>query len=211
MSANLEFKMKRRNRIPSALKHGIYSAFTVLPGEDEAAFNKLREDLIAEYAPDGPSEYDAVEEMARLIWRRQNLPTYSLAAQAKTQHAKIYSALSPPFGFNLSAERETRSPEELDALRKQVDAKAKRELGAALGLVEMGEVSTTEHLLSELEKVERLDRMIERSLTRLLHIRGDKSLRKSSSFAASSAAASLALPPQSRMIDSSASPTAPVG
>jgi hypothetical protein len=36
-----------------ALKHGGYSATTILPGEDAAAFEKLHRDLIAELSPKG--------------------------------------------------------------------------------------------------------------------------------------------------------------
>ena len=39
--------------------------------KDAAAFNTLLNELIAEYGPQGRSEKDIVETMARLIWRKK--------------------------------------------------------------------------------------------------------------------------------------------
>ena len=50
----------RVKRIPPALKHGAYSATTLLPGEDPAEFEKLHQELIAELKPSGALEDDAV-------------------------------------------------------------------------------------------------------------------------------------------------------
>ena len=66
----------RRGSIHPALRHGGYAAMSVLPGEDKAKFEKLHQDLIAEYAPIGASEDDIVATMARLLWRKQNLKTF---------------------------------------------------------------------------------------------------------------------------------------
>lgn len=82
-------------------------------------------------------------------------------------------------------EPETRSPEELRALRKHADEQAKTELGPALELVEIGEVATTDYLLHELSTAERLDGMIDRYLKRLLFVRGLKSLSTPSSAVSS--------------------------
>jgi hypothetical protein len=58
-----------------ALKHGVYSTNTVLPGEDRAAFEELLRGLMDEHKPDGLSECEEVCYLAHLVWRRQNLPT----------------------------------------------------------------------------------------------------------------------------------------
>jgi hypothetical protein len=76
---------KRNNRFHPALKHGAYSNTTVLPGEDPDEFNKLHARLVAEFAPAGPLEEDIVTSMARLVWRKQNLSTYKLAALARNR------------------------------------------------------------------------------------------------------------------------------
>ena len=50
----------RIGRIPPALKHGAYSATSVLPGESRAAFEKLHRNLKAEWSPSGALEDDIV-------------------------------------------------------------------------------------------------------------------------------------------------------
>lgn len=177
---------KRTNHIPPALKHGGYSGMTLLPGEDPAAFEKFHRDIVAEYNPVGRSEEDIVEDIARLMWRKQNLSTYRLAEYARTKRAAIYAHLSPPSGDwvlmkRLGEKEETRSPEELRALRKQADEKVQNELGPALELVEIGDVATVDYLLNELSIRERLDSLIDRKLKQLLFVRGLKSLSLPSS------------------------------
>ena len=73
-------------RLPPALKHAGYSALDVLPGENRAAFEKLREGLIGELGPVGPSEEDVVVTIARLLWRK----------------ARAFSGLTESVGFSLS-------------------------------------------------------------------------------------------------------------
>jgi hypothetical protein len=51
----------------------VYSGTALLPGEDPGEFELLHNKLIAEFAPAGPFEQDIVANMARLIWRKQNL------------------------------------------------------------------------------------------------------------------------------------------
>ena len=87
---------KNRNRIPPALMHGCYSSLTVLPTEDEVAFEELHRDLIAEYKPDGRSEKIIISNLAKLTWRRENLVTYRLAEIVNRRHSSIYSTLRPP-------------------------------------------------------------------------------------------------------------------
>jgi hypothetical protein len=172
---------KRTGQIPAALKHGAYSGMSVLPGEDPAAFKKLHDELISEYAPNGRSEEDLIETMARLYWRKQNLLTYRLAAEAKKLHSQIYRTLDrPSIGIPLLG-TETRSPDKIRAPKEDADERAHRELGTALDLVTMGEVTTPDYLLDELSLVDRLDGMIDRCLKRLLFIRGVKSISSPSS------------------------------
>jgi hypothetical protein len=84
-----------------ALKHGAYSALAVLPGEDRAEFEKLHRALIAEYSPSGPLEHHYVAELARLIWRLQNLATLRVAKLAREPFictegfTSRYSEISP--------------------------------------------------------------------------------------------------------------------
>jgi hypothetical protein len=181
--------MRKQNRIPSALKHGIYSAIGLLPTEDPAEFEKFKLEIFDDYKPTGRSEIIIVEEIARLQWRLQHLSTYGVAMRARERRSAIYSKLpslgwsSPPLrGFE--PEPESRSPEELEALRKSVVKETRTELGPAIELVEIGEIATIEYLEKELGIRERLHRMIAQLEKRLLFLRGIKSI--SSSSAASS-------------------------
>jgi len=55
----------------NALKHGLAAKELVIPGEDPAALDALRADLIAEHQPAGPTEALLVEELAVCWWRLQ--------------------------------------------------------------------------------------------------------------------------------------------
>ena len=81
----------RFNKVHPALKHAGYSATTLLPGEDAAAFEKLHRALIAEFSPVGALEEDIVADIARLTWRKQNLATFRVAELANARHQKILS------------------------------------------------------------------------------------------------------------------------
>src|SRR2546427_13135759 len=78
--------LTRLNKVPPALKHAVYSATTLLPGEDSAAFATLHRGLIAEFTPVGALEEDIVADIARLTWRKQNLATFRIAELAKKRH-----------------------------------------------------------------------------------------------------------------------------
>src|SRR6516162_66098 len=71
--------LTRFNKVHPALKHAGYSATTLLPGEDSAAFESLHRALIAEFIPVGALEEDIVADIARLTWRKLNLATFRIA------------------------------------------------------------------------------------------------------------------------------------
>jgi hypothetical protein len=170
---------KQPKRFPPALRHGVYSGLTLLPTEDRAEFEKLHRDLVAEYQPVGRSEEIIIAQLVHLTWRRENLATYRLAVHARERCSSIYSKLDRPLEWKipmLGQQEETRSPEELRALRKDADEQVRRELGPVLELIEIGGVATTDHLLEELALIERLDGMIARCLKQLLLVRGVKSI-----------------------------------
>ena len=167
----------RVNKVHPALKHGCYAATAVLPGENRAAFEKLHRRLIADLTPDGPLEEDAVETIARLLWRKQNLASH--AAIRSEHHAEIPQSLLLPgqqvitLRFRGSDEP---SPAELQEARQAIEDHARRELGAFYDLVEIGEAAMVDGLLRDLEIEERLDAMIGQQIKRLLHVRGLKSI-----------------------------------
>ena len=102
-----------------------------------------------------------------------------LSVDRRVRFNAIYSELAPPSALQwtpLGFEQETRSPEELKALRKTLDEQVKRELGPVQELMEVANVATPEELVKELELFEHLDKMIARCLKQLLMMRGVKSL-----------------------------------
>jgi hypothetical protein len=82
----------RTKEFSPALKHGGYSATALLPGEDPAAFEKLRTDLVAELVPNGSLEGDIVATIARLLWRKQNIATFRAAAAARHKWSEALNA-----------------------------------------------------------------------------------------------------------------------
>lgn len=57
----------------NALKHGVLSRHTLLPWEDADEYQALLAALIAEHAPEGPTEEHLVEELAGVIWRKRRV------------------------------------------------------------------------------------------------------------------------------------------
>jgi hypothetical protein len=185
------FAMGKQNRVPSALKHGIYSGIGLLPTENSAKFRKFKKQTFAELGLVGGLEEDIGDEIVCLDWRRKNLFTYALAQRARARRRSIYAQLDPPQCVPSLPpllidpdyrEPEPASPEELAAGRKAADDQAKAELGAAIELAELGDVVTYEFLENQLAILERLDGMIARAYKKLLYVRGIKSM--SSSIAA---------------------------
>jgi len=66
----------REMSVPSALKHGAYSELVMLPGEDPAAFEALKQSLFDEYKPSGPSEESTMTSIAKTLWQLQRLGVY---------------------------------------------------------------------------------------------------------------------------------------
>jgi hypothetical protein len=175
---------KRNNHFPPALKHGAVSATAIFPGEDRGAFKQLHDRIVAEFALAGPLEEDIGETMAHLVWRKQNLRTYAIAAKARDLQSSIfgkYGHCSQPFNWRpIDFVPDPRSPEQIVADREAANEEIKKQLGEALQLVELGSVVTINQLLEDLSVIDRLDGMIDRCIKRLLMVRGVKSLAPSS-------------------------------
>ncbi len=58
---------------PNALKHGVFAAAAIIPGEDRWEFEELHTSLIQEWQPDGPTEEDAVLDIAKSVWRKRRV------------------------------------------------------------------------------------------------------------------------------------------
>src|SRR3954451_6435940 len=64
----------------NALRHGVLSRYTVLPWEDPEEYQALVAALVAEHAPQGPTEEHLVEELAGILWRKRRLRLAEAAA-----------------------------------------------------------------------------------------------------------------------------------
>jgi hypothetical protein len=60
----------------NALKHGAFSEVLILPGEDPAAYEKLKKSLFAEYNVSGCSEESTMTSIAKTMWQLQRLGVY---------------------------------------------------------------------------------------------------------------------------------------
>jgi hypothetical protein len=88
-------QMKKRL---AALKHGAYSAMTVLPGESIAEFEQLHQQLSCEWTPNGVLETETITTLARLLWRKKNLSTFRIAELARKRMREILDAVIPTIG-----------------------------------------------------------------------------------------------------------------
>jgi hypothetical protein len=184
---------KKPNLIPPALRHAGYSATNILPGENAAEFEKLHRDLIVEFEPSGVFENEIIATLARLIWRKNNLATFRIAGLARSRCKEIeYEKVPqdkieypdfPMLGGGTVIERV--DPAVREAAMRVATAQARKELGEAYGLIEIGEAATVDHLMRDLEIEERLNGLIDRCIKRLLLVRGLKSISLSSSTAPS--------------------------
>ena len=149
-------------KFPPALKHAGYSATTLLPGENRAAFEELHRRLVAELVPVGALEEDIVVDLARLIWRKQNLVICRTAELAKARRGQI--------------QRERQIGSFLSGDDPGADKQARQELGDFHELIDIGETATLDGLMKELSVADRLQGMISRCVKQLLMVRGVKSL-----------------------------------
>ena len=144
------------NRLPPALKHGTYSAMTVMPTEDPREFDKLHQQLIEEWLPSGALEEDSVATMARLVWRKRNLATLRVAEMVQGKLQSIRYGHDEPVCDEVQEARE--------------------ELGHFGELADLGTDGTMYGLSKALDLIERLDGQIDRCLKRLLMARGATSM-----------------------------------
>jgi len=131
---------KKRPRNRNALVHGLYAKDVLLPWDSKEDFEKLHEDLKAEFSPRGRAEEEAVLDLAFLYWKKQTLWRTAQSA-----------VLKDPSTFDiLQTERKSWS-----GIRKQLRAAAKD----ARSLQGMAEANVSEFQ----SQLERLQREMERS------------------------------------------------
>ena len=168
--------MVDRVKKPSALRHGSYSTSAVLPGESRAAFERLRQELAAELRPNGAFEDGVVADLARLVWRKENLGIFRTAELAQYQYLYWQGGRDP------------------DAADDAAEQTPPEKLGDRYRWAEMKRLSPIGYYAEELRLAERLDGMIDRCLKRLLFVRGLKSMSATSAPAQVSPPVAVRLP-----------------
>jgi hypothetical protein len=66
----------KRRKSPNAIKHGVYSHITILPGENPKEFLGLYLSLLKEWAPRGATEEEAVLSIAIAMWRKRRIQRF---------------------------------------------------------------------------------------------------------------------------------------
>ncbi|MDN4988477.1 hypothetical protein QY049_35605 [Bradyrhizobium sp. WYCCWR 13022] len=62
-----------RTRLPAALKHGAFAKVELLPWEDPAAYEQLRQEFLEEFEPEGILQHECVRDILMATWRKQRL------------------------------------------------------------------------------------------------------------------------------------------
>jgi hypothetical protein len=75
----------------NAVRHGVLSRYIVLPWEDADEYHARLEALVAEHAPQGPTEEHLVEEMAGTLWRKRRVWLAEAAAYRRGLHDALSS------------------------------------------------------------------------------------------------------------------------
>jgi hypothetical protein len=75
----------------NSLRHGLTAKQAVIPGEDQAEFDQLHDDLIADRKPAGELEFQLVAEVAACMWR---------LARARRHEAKVLEVTIDLYGSN---------------------------------------------------------------------------------------------------------------
>lgn len=89
----------------NALKTGAYSSMVVLPGEDQADFDRLLEEFAKDHEPTGATECALVRELAVIYWKKLRLERIEFAQHQLAQSLPITEAevarvgLEVPQGF----------------------------------------------------------------------------------------------------------------
>jgi hypothetical protein len=145
----------------NAVRHGVLSVHTVLPGEDEAEYASLLSALVEEHAPDGPTEVHLVEEIAGIIWRKRRLRLAEAASyrrglektakpgSATLDRALIQIKCTGPFWPVIDAVTATPS-----GTANDLDESKKRQASvqSALRILSSGKAGAYEAALAELDE-----------------------------------------------------------
>jgi hypothetical protein len=116
----------------NALKHGVLSRYTVLPWEDADEYRALVAALMAEHAPQGPTEEHLVEELAGILWRKRRLRLAEAATHRRGLEGTLASYRDTVKVALVHLDATDQSERVVDAIRATADDTAQdiAEMGA---------------------------------------------------------------------------------
>ena len=163
------------NSLPNALKHGAFSEILILPGEDPQDFEKLKNELFAEYKPSGVSEERVMLAIARAFWQERRLVLFQYVQHARARKTTVDSdggyALSKSlhdFQVKIGLTTEPFVP---PAVRPTTAEERANE-----ALLELGRLLTLDHFEKELDVESKLQSKIDRLFKRFFQMKAMKQI-----------------------------------
>jgi hypothetical protein len=157
----------------NALKHGLLSQETLLPGEDESALTSLRERLRAELCPEGALEDLLVDRITSVLWRLRRLGSIEVGvlswnlAKIQADRASMKVKTYERDLFRREEETIITDEEKHEAAKARVrEARARqKEATPTLGLAFIRDSQGSDAF----SKLARYEAMLERSFYKALH------------------------------------------
>lgn len=162
------------NAPPNALKHGAFSEILILPGEDPQEFEKLKNELFAEYKPSGISEERVMMAITRALWQERRLVLFQQVQHARARKSRpgdgghgVGSAIHD-FMVKKGLTNEPYVPPEVPATTAEERANE--------ALLELGHLLTLDHFEKELDVESKLQSKIDRLFKRFFQMKAMKQI-----------------------------------
>lgn len=159
----------KANSSKNAIKHGLLSDQSFLPGEDKSKFEGFADQLRAELGPDGELELALVERIIGLLWRLHRI--------GKLEAAILFwqrcLAANPPAWWNKflpsshASVLKVKEVEHENATRRRANAIEHAQNVDALEMAAVGEAYVGGE--NSLAKLSRYESSIQRNLLRMMH------------------------------------------
>jgi hypothetical protein len=162
------------NAPPNALKHGAFSEILILPGEDPQEFEKLKNELFAEYKPSGVSEERVMMAIARAFWQERRLVLFQ-----HVQHARARKTTGGDGGYAMSKSIHdfmVKRGLTIEPFVPPAVPTATAEERANEALLELGHLLTLDNLEKELDVESKLQSKIDRLFKRFFQMKAMKQI-----------------------------------
>jgi hypothetical protein len=162
------------NSMPNALKHGAFSEILILPGEDPQDFEKLKNELFAEYKPSGISEERVMMAITRALWQERRLVLFQ-----QVQHARARKTTVNDRGYAVSKSIHdfmVKSGLTVEPFVPPAVPTTTAEERANEALLELGHLLTFDHVEKELDVDSKLQSKIDRLFKRFFQMKAMKQI-----------------------------------